>query len=381
MNSLELFAGIGGQALALSATNCKPAAYCEIDPWAQKVLLSNMKQGRLHKAPIIADVTKLTSKDVKKIHVISGGFPCQGLSGLGKGLGLYGDERSNLVKHIYRLVDELKPMHVFLENVPLIMKDVNFKKFIHEFTRRGFKCSFMCLSASQVGAKHRRRRWFFLASKPNATAFTINTRKERALKSNFSQVVEKKLIKKKLYEPVRTCRAFGNSVVPIQALTALKILAQALKEKVSITKFVDNGAQRPWVVNGDEYAEWDEYEPLDMKCDGDGFHIIPPTKNNRRLSREQVKKPYKTQCMPTATTNPHCCKPSRTISGRSRTEAGTVLVHSPEMYASKMPPFEERLKLSISPEFWAMSFGFNKNWISDALVECHKDRIIKASFL
>eukprot|EP00959_Pyramimonas_sp_CCMP1952_P241714 5051999-Pyramimonas_sp.AAC.1 len=41
--------------------------------------------------------------------MIAGGFPCLGLSAVGTRRGLYGDQRSNLVKHVFRLVGELKP--------------------------------------------------------------------------------------------------------------------------------------------------------------------------------------------------------------------------------------------------------------------------------
>ena len=47
---LELFAGIGGQALALKSAGIKTMAYCEISPWNRAVLESNMLRGRLHAA-------------------------------------------------------------------------------------------------------------------------------------------------------------------------------------------------------------------------------------------------------------------------------------------------------------------------------------------
>ena len=49
LRALELFAGIGGGSLAIRAAGVRTAAYCELDPWNQKVLASNMRRGRLAK--------------------------------------------------------------------------------------------------------------------------------------------------------------------------------------------------------------------------------------------------------------------------------------------------------------------------------------------
>ena len=122
------------------------------------------------KAPIFSDVTKLTRQDLpkKRVDMISGGFPCLGLSGLGKRKGLYGDSRSNLIQHVFRLVEELKPSYVFLENVPNILRDKHFRDMVGRFTRMGYRCAFIVSTASQLGAKHLRARWFMLCAEERA---------------------------------------------------------------------------------------------------------------------------------------------------------------------------------------------------------------------
>ena len=139
VNALELFAGIGGEALALKALGIRTIGYCEIDPFCQYVIQSNIMRNRLHSAPIYRDVTTLKRSDFKDIEVdmIAGGFPCKGISSIGSKRGLYGDHRSALVTHVYRLVDELQPKYVFLENTPLIINDNKFKRFLDEFIRKG----------------------------------------------------------------------------------------------------------------------------------------------------------------------------------------------------------------------------------------------------
>ena len=76
LKGLSLFSGIGGIDLALSKW-VKPIAYCEIDRYAQAVLLSRMGENKLPRAPIIKDI-KLINKETlgsRKVDIIYGGFP------------------------------------------------------------------------------------------------------------------------------------------------------------------------------------------------------------------------------------------------------------------------------------------------------------------
>ena len=64
IRALELFAGIGGQALALKTAGVKTIGYCEIDDVNCDILRANMERRRLDKAPIFSDVTKLNRQDL-----------------------------------------------------------------------------------------------------------------------------------------------------------------------------------------------------------------------------------------------------------------------------------------------------------------------------
>lgn len=161
MNGLDLFSGIGGITLALLPW-VKPTAYCENDRFAQAVLLSRMRDGELPTAPIWDDVTTLKAEHLPEpIDIIYGGFPCQDISVAGNGAGLEGN-RSGLFFEIIRLLGELRPSFVFLENVPAITVR-GLESVCTELTKIRYDCRWTIVSAAEMGAPHLRQRWFLLA--------------------------------------------------------------------------------------------------------------------------------------------------------------------------------------------------------------------------
>lgn len=157
---MDLFSGIGGITLALSEW-VRPIAYCDIEPYSQQVLLSRMLEGKLPRAPIWNDVTTLRGTDLPKVDIIYGGFPCQDISVAGIGKGLEG-KRSGLFFEIMRLAKEIKPKFLFLENVPAITSR-GLETVIREINEIGYDARWCCLSAAEVGANHKRERWWLLA--------------------------------------------------------------------------------------------------------------------------------------------------------------------------------------------------------------------------
>lgn len=113
---LDLFSGIGGFSLGLERTGgFETVAFCEIEEFPRKVLAKHWPD-----VPCYRDVRELTAAklaaDGIAIDVITGGFPCQDLSVAGKGKGLAG-ERSGLWSEIIRLVREVRPQFLIVENV------------------------------------------------------------------------------------------------------------------------------------------------------------------------------------------------------------------------------------------------------------------------
>ena len=168
LNAISLFSGIGGFELGIG-DYCRTLLYCEADAHAQAVLLSRMAEGAIDVAPICTDVREITAEFVDMpIDIIFGGFPCQDISCAGKGVGLDG-ERSGLFFEIVRLAGEIKPTFLFLENVSAI-RTRGLDRVILELTEVGYDLRWCMLSAADVGAPHRRERWFLLAARRDALA-------------------------------------------------------------------------------------------------------------------------------------------------------------------------------------------------------------------
>jgi DNA (cytosine-5)-methyltransferase 1 len=120
----SLFAGIGGFDLGFERAGMECAWQVEIDPDAQRVLRRHWPDAKL-----LPDVTKAGRKNLPKVDVICGGFPCQDLSVAGKRAGIKG-KRSGLFYHMARITRELKPAVLVWENVPGLLSSERGRCFL-----------------------------------------------------------------------------------------------------------------------------------------------------------------------------------------------------------------------------------------------------------
>jgi DNA (cytosine-5)-methyltransferase 1 len=158
---LSLFAGIGGFDLGLERTGgFKTVAFCEIDKKAQQVLRKHWPE-----VPIYDDVTKLTAErlaaDGIAVDVICGGFPCQDISLAGRGAGIEG-ERSGLWSDYSRLIGELLPHYVIVENVSALLGR-GLGTVLGDLAALGFDAEWHCIPASYAGARQLRDRVWIVA--------------------------------------------------------------------------------------------------------------------------------------------------------------------------------------------------------------------------
>jgi len=159
---LDLFAGIGGISRGLESTGgFETVAFCEIEAFPKLILAKHWPN-----VPIYNDVKELTydrlNQDGITVDVITAGFPCQDISTAGKGAGIKEGTRSGLWFEVARLVGELRPRYVILENVSAILSRV-VGIVLGDMAALGYDCEWHCIPASAVGAQHRRDRWWGIA--------------------------------------------------------------------------------------------------------------------------------------------------------------------------------------------------------------------------
>ncbi len=110
----SLFSGAGMLDYGLTLAGFEHAWFCESDPFCRRILSL-----RWPGVPIFEDVRTLEAPE--RVSVLAGGFPCQDISAAGRRAGIAG-ERSGLWAHFARLVGELRPEYVLVENVADLLK-------------------------------------------------------------------------------------------------------------------------------------------------------------------------------------------------------------------------------------------------------------------
>lgn len=121
LRELALFAGAGGGILGGSILGWRTVCAVEFEPYAASVLVARQNDGSLPPFPIWDDIRDFDGRPWRGcVDVISGGFPCQDLSVAGKGAGLQGS-RSSLWYEMARIIDQVRPEFVFVENSPMLL--------------------------------------------------------------------------------------------------------------------------------------------------------------------------------------------------------------------------------------------------------------------
>ena len=151
-----LFSGIGGWELGLERAGMRVLWHCEADAFCRRVLERNWPD-----VPVYPDVRALRGVDVEPVDVLCGGFPCQDISVAGRGAGI-GGERSGLWGEFARLIGELRPRYVLVENVSALTAR-GLDVVLGDLAARGFDAEWDCLPASAFGAPHQRDRLWLVA--------------------------------------------------------------------------------------------------------------------------------------------------------------------------------------------------------------------------
>jgi DNA (cytosine-5)-methyltransferase 1 len=190
----SLFAGIGGFDLGFERAGMHTAWQVELDPYCRAVLAQHFPDAKRYE-----DVREVGAHNLAPIDLICGGFPCQDLSVAGKGAGIDG-ERSGLWSEMWRVIRELEPRYVVIENVPALLSPpfgvprgcvcgdprtqpegskcrpcggtvglapgkppAGVSRVLGDLAACGYDAEWDCLPASAFGAPHRRDRIWLVA--------------------------------------------------------------------------------------------------------------------------------------------------------------------------------------------------------------------------
>jgi len=162
LKHLDLFSGIGGFSLGLeSAGLVETVAFCDFDKYCQQVLNKNFPG-----VPVYGDVKELNYEKLKadgidQVDIITGGYPCQPFSVAGSKKGE--QDPRHVWPEMFRLIKELRPTWVIGENVGGHIK-LGLDSVLENLESEGYSARTFSISASSVGANHKRERVWIVAN-------------------------------------------------------------------------------------------------------------------------------------------------------------------------------------------------------------------------
>ena len=230
---LDTFAGIGGFSYAAHELvgGFETTQFVEIDPFCQKVLKKHFPKVPCH------DNIKTFTAYPGQYDVITGGFPCQDISVAGRREGITDQSRSGLFYELIRVIRLVRPKFVVMENVAAILNN-GLDIVLGELSEAGYDAEWSIISASSLGAAHRRSRWWCVATVTNSNSEGLqrkilskmesgiwSAKHTRRLDPNWRSYVSKPILPRGSYglsNRVDRTKALGNSIVPAVAAIPLQ---------------------------------------------------------------------------------------------------------------------------------------------------------------
>tara|TARA_R100001460_G_scaffold27208_1_gene54879 strand:- start:249 stop:983 length:735 start_codon:yes stop_codon:yes gene_type:complete len=233
LTMLDTFAGIGGFSYAANKLvgGFKTNQFIEIDPFCQKILKKHFPTVPCH------DDIKTFTAIPGQYDVITGGFPCQDISVAGRREGITEQSRSGLFYQLMRVICLVRPKFVILENVAAILNN-GLDIVLGELCQAGYDAEWSIISASSLGASHRRSRWWCVATLANSNSEGLQRKILSKMESgiwsakytgrldpNWRSYVSKPILPRGSYGlsyRVDRTKSLGNSIVPAVAAIPLQ---------------------------------------------------------------------------------------------------------------------------------------------------------------
>ncbi len=236
MNELALFAGAGGGILGGKLLGWRTVCAVEWSPYAAGVLVQRQNDGVLAPFPIWDDVQTFDGKPWRgRVDVVSGGFPCQDISPSGTGAGIDG-KSSSMWKHMARIVGEVRPRFVFVENSPaLTFRGLGI--VLGDLAALGFDARWGVLGGGHAGACHARERIWIRANttserrprwrdvEPRRFQESAGLAQRRGFSADGARSQCKVLgVSDDVAGRIHRIKALGNGQIPIVAAAAWQML-------------------------------------------------------------------------------------------------------------------------------------------------------------
>jgi len=167
IKELSLFSGAGGGLLGTKLLGWECIGYVEFNKYCQKIIRRRIEDGIFDNAPIFGDIRKFINEGYADaysgmVDVITAGFPCQPFSVAGKGKAEKDDR--NMWPETIDVIRRIKPIFVFLENVPGLLSHEYTITIFNQLSENGYEAlPAIKYGANNVGAFHRRKRIWILA--------------------------------------------------------------------------------------------------------------------------------------------------------------------------------------------------------------------------
>jgi len=153
----SLFSGAGLGDLGLHRAGLKHRWFCECDPYARKILAA-----RWPGVPILEDVRDVRAESAHPVDILAGGFPCQDVSSAGKRRGVKEGTRSGLWFEYLRIIREIRPRYVIVENVKALLSN-GMSTVLQGLAESGYDAEWDVFPAAAFGAPHLRERVVIVA--------------------------------------------------------------------------------------------------------------------------------------------------------------------------------------------------------------------------
>jgi DNA (cytosine-5)-methyltransferase 1 len=318
MNELALFAGVGGGILGGTLLGWRTICAVEYDAYCRKTIFRRQRDGMLSLFPIWDDVRTFSCTDdvagpfveaLRKVSplIITGGFPCQPYSAAGKRRG--SADKRNLWPDTIRIIREVEPEIVLLENVSGLLSFDYFGEILGGLAETGYDAEWRIVSAGSMDAPHVRKRLWILAWHRKKAVFT-NTQSIRCMDGSSTRGLFNNIVTDSTRKSKKDTSRMGSgkekedtisNTDDIRCLggkikTRIRFNAEKRRSRTAMDDARKN--EQKQILNdiakcctiGETYWKWWEYDPADVVSNkGKTIKESSNTISSSRITRQQER--------------------------------------------------------------------------------------------